>query len=312
MVSWLPAIPYGQKAHSLWEPATSTINFCEEDYYITGYVAEVMNVITNSVYIWLSCKGAHDVFKYDHPRIFAVCFFSYGVVGIGSILFHGTLKYSMQLIDECAMIYTALTMCFATFSYQRSHLVQALVLVGCISIGLGITLAYHYLKNPLFHQNSFALIMIVLLGRSMYMMEAQIRQKSATETNRMWKMVAWGVFVFLTGFGVWNLDNIYCQQLRRWRREVGMPWGFVSELHAWWHLLTGFGSYILLVWGQYMRVILDGEMAVYELHWPALWSVPSVKKRQSADAHNGTARANGVTTNGATNGAAKSGNKKAL
>ncbi|KAF3086337.1 hypothetical protein TWF569_000763 [Orbilia oligospora] len=300
-MSWLPSFPYGPKVQSMWEPATSTINFCEEDFYLTGYVAEVMNVITNSLYIWLAYKGATHVFKHDHPRIFALCFISYGIIGIGSILFHGTLKYSMQLVDECAMIYTALTMCFATFSHGRSPLRQFLVLLGCVGMGLTITLVYHYLKNPLFHQNAFALIMITLLSHSMYMMETHTRGKNPAATNLMWKMVIWGICVFLAGFGVWNLDNIYCQQLRRWRREVGMPWGFVSELHAWWHLLTGIGSYILLVWGQYLRATLDGKADEYDLNWPSLFSIPSVDKRDvkaKSQQANGKSKANGVSANG--------------
>ncbi|EPS42918.1 hypothetical protein H072_3170 [Dactylellina haptotyla CBS 200.50] len=311
MVSWLPSIPYEPMAQSIWEPATSTINFCEEDFYLTGYVAEVMNVGTNGLYIWLSYKGLSHVFKHDHPRIFAICFISYGIIGIGSMLFHGTLKYSMQLVDECAMIYTALTMCFATFSHGRSTLMQALVLLGCVGTGLGITLTYHYLKNPLFHQTAFAFIMISLLSRSMFMMETRTRPKNPAAANIMWKMVLWGIFVFLAGFGVWNIDNIYCQQLRGWRREVGMPWGFVSELHAWWHLLTGIGSYILLVWGQYLRAILDGKGDEYDLNWPSLLSVPSVdKKAVKKGISNGKAKhANGSATNGvAANGA----NKKTL
>lgn len=126
------------------------------------------------------------------------------------------------------MIYTALTMCFATFAHNRSPIVQTLVLLVCIGIGLTITLVYHYLKNPLFHQNAFALIMVTLLSRSIWIMETKIRKKDPEATNVMWKMVLWGTTVFLTGFGVWNLDNIYCSSLRRWRREVGMPWGFIS------------------------------------------------------------------------------------
>ncbi|KAF3917063.1 hypothetical protein ABW20_dc0100270 [Dactylellina cionopaga] len=301
MVSWLPSIPYEPLAQSRWEPATSTINFCEEDYYVTGYVAEVMNVATNGLYLWLSYRGARHVFNHDHPKIFALCFISYGIIGIGSILFHGTLKYSMQLVDECAMIYTALTMCFATFSHGRSTPMQAVVLAICAGTGLGITLIYHYLKNPLFHQNAFAIIMITLLLRSMWMMETRIRQKDSVVTNQMWKMVLWGTCVFLAGFGVWNLDNIYCQQLRGWRRTVGMPWGFVSELHAWWHLLTGMGSYILLVWGQYLRAILDNRDDEYDLNWPSLWSIPSVDKKDVRRKElNGKARTNGaVKANGA-------------
>jgi dihydroceramidase len=50
----------------------------------------------------------------------------------------------------------------------------------------------------------------------------------------MWWMIAVGLSVFLGGFGIWTLDNKYCSTLRRWRREVGLPWGILLEGHGWW------------------------------------------------------------------------------
>jgi dihydroceramidase len=50
----------------------------------------------------------------------------------------------------------------------------------------------------------------------------------------MWKMIAFGLSIFLGGFAVWHLDNEYCSKLIQWRREIGMPWGFVLEGHGWW------------------------------------------------------------------------------
>ena len=50
----------------------------------------------------------------------------------------------------------------------------------------------------------------------------------------MWVMIAFGLSIFLGGFGIWNLDNIYCSNLRRWRRQIGLPWGILLEGHGWW------------------------------------------------------------------------------
>jgi dihydroceramidase len=49
--------------------------------------------------------------------------------------------------------------------------------------------------------------------------------------------------VFLGGFLIWNLDNIFCDQARGYRRVIGLPWGVVLEGHAWWHLMTGLGEF---------------------------------------------------------------------
>lgn len=45
-------------------------------------------------------------------------------------------------------------------------------------------------------------------------------------------MIAWGLSVFLGGFFFWYLDIAHCSTLRRWRREIGMPWGIFLELHG--------------------------------------------------------------------------------
>ncbi len=53
----------------------------------------------------------------------------------------------------------------------------------------------------------------------------------------MWWMVFIGISIFLGGFGIWNLDNIYCSKLRHWRHQIGLPWGILLEGHGWWHLM---------------------------------------------------------------------------
>lgn len=52
--------------------------------------------------------------------------------------------------------------------------------------------------------------------------------------NTMWLMIGVGLTSFLSGFGIWQLDNVYCSELRAWRREIGLPWGIVLEGHGWW------------------------------------------------------------------------------
>lgn len=49
---------------------------------------------------------------------------------------------------------------------------------------------------------------------------------------------------FLTGFALWNIDQIFCSDITATKRWMGMPWSFIFELHGWWHILTGVGVYI--------------------------------------------------------------------
>lgn len=171
----------------------------------------------------------------------------------------------MQLVDELSMIYTTCLMCYASFSYSRSTNFRVVLGVSLASLAVFITLYYHYLQDPAFHQNTYALLTAVVLIRSMYTMEVQLRPswRGSTEEDRlerqkqglsvitkerqqyenvrdlktlntMWFMVAYGLSVFLGGFAIWNIDNNFCSTIRQWRREVGLPWGILLEGHGWW------------------------------------------------------------------------------
>jgi len=158
-------------------------------------------------------------------------------------------------------------MCYATFSYSKSRQFGLGLALGLVSLAVFITLYYHYLQDPAFHQNTYALLTAVVLFRSMYVMEfslrpslrlgeeahrSQQRKASSTaqekETRRsedrrdekilknMWLMITCGLSIFLGGFVIWSLDNEYCSDLRRWRRQIGLPWGILLEGHGWWYV----------------------------------------------------------------------------
>lgn len=63
---------------------------------------------------------------------------------------------------------------------------------------------------------------------------AQMARRDKKILRDMWWMIGIGLSVFLGGFGIWNLDNQYCSTIRRWRHEVGLPWGIILEGHGWW------------------------------------------------------------------------------
>lgn len=304
---WLPSVPYPPAKEAYWSTATATLNFCEEDYYATTFSAEIVNACTNVIFMWLAVKGITSCIRNDHDPVFLVAFAGYLTVGAGSFLFHSTLKYPMQLVDELSMIYTTCIMCFATFSYQKSRTYSIGLGIFLLGLSAFITGYYHYLQNPAFHQNAYALLTAIVLFRSMYVMEISLRpslrarQSHAGQANgalgdvkrhteesrnilneqilrRMWSLIAYGLSIFLGGFAIWTLDNQYCGTIRRWRREIGLPWGVLLEGHGWWHLMTGTGAYCYIVWGIWLRHCLNGKQNEYDLEWPRI--LPSCVKRR--------------------------------
>ncbi|KAL8691742.1 MAG: hypothetical protein Q9224_004104 [Gallowayella concinna] len=306
----LPSWSYDPPHPGYWEPVTSTIQWCEEDYYATPYAAEIVNTLTNLMFVFLAFKGIRNCRKHGHDTVFLVAFVGYLLVGMGSFLFHATLKYPMQLVDELSMIYTTCLMNYATFSYSKSRQYALTLALGLISLAMFITLYYHYLQDPLFHQNAYAILTVVVLARSMYVMEFSLRpslrkneehfklhhrmsmtadQKEVSRSDdrrneqilaTMWLLIGTGLTIFLSGFGIWQLDNIFCSELRTWRREVGLPWGILLEGHGWWHLLTGIGAYFYLTWGIWLRHCLNGRQEQYNLVWPTMISLPKIVRSE--------------------------------
>ncbi|KAB8278806.1 ceramidase [Aspergillus minisclerotigenes] len=292
MPEWpaIPFFPYPPSKAGYWSPVTSTLNWCEEDYYATIYSAEIVNALTNLLFMWLGIKGLRS--------------------------------YPMQLVDELSMIYTTCLMCYASFSYSRPTSVRVFLAIALTSLAVFITLYYHYLQDPVFHQNAYAILTIVVVLRSMYTMEVTLRPKwrHTTEEDRiarekqglpvpskehqhyenvrdvkilktMWFMVIYGLSMFLGGFFIWNLDNHFCTKIRGWRRVVGLPWGMLLEGHGWWHVMTGIGAYLYIIWGIWLRHCLNNRQEEYYLWWPHFWNFPEIIHIGSKDkGENGVAK----------------------
>lgn len=273
--------------------------------------------MTNFLFIWLAYRGLVSCYKNGHDTVFAVAYAGYFAVGIGSLSYHATLKYPMQLVDELSMIYTTCLMAYASFSYSRDRTFRIILALSLVGLSLFITLYYHYLQDPAFHQSVYALLTVIVVFRSIYTMESTLRPplRDSQEANRpqsmdesrdlwkteararmsardqailkdMWILVAFGLTMFLGGFAIWNLDNMYCSRLRSWRRSIGLPWGMLLEGHGWWHLMTGVGANCYIVWGIWLRHCLNERQDEYEFVWPSIYHLPEIVRIESGNISN--------------------------
>lgn len=63
-----------------------------QNYVVTSYAAEIINTLTNLLFMYLASKGIRNCLKHGHDTVFLVAFVGYVLVGTGSFLFHATLK----------------------------------------------------------------------------------------------------------------------------------------------------------------------------------------------------------------------------
>jgi hypothetical protein len=72
---------------------------------------------------------------------------------------------------------------------------------------------------------------------------------------------------------VWNVDNHFCKGLNSLRSSTSplpAPLKPFTQLHAWWHLFSGLGSYLLLIAGNTIRLTYADVYKIVYLKVPPL------------------------------------------
>ncbi|WOO77683.1 Alkaline ceramidase 3 [Vanrija pseudolonga] len=263
-----------------WHTPTSTIDWCELNYTYSYYIAELVNTLTNVPVIALGLYCAYATVANGVPPRYALVYLGLALIGIGSFGFHASLQWEWQLMDELPMIYVA--------SYAAYLVIDTLpgwkhrfgpsgpiaVLAWCIFV----TVSYISLPNPVYHQIAFAGIMTTASLRSIYLLfrlPAERRAKIA-------RLLLIGLGIFVGGFGIWNLDNYFCTELRAtraWLEDRGLgELGHFTQGHGYWHLMTGYGGALLFTAAVALCLEVKTSPYAYDFDatswFPVVYTVP--------------------------------------
>jgi dihydroceramidase len=130
-----------------------------------------------------------------------------------------------------------------------------------------IETVYHSVMNEEFvHQASWLVLLVLVAWKTRALI--QERAKTPEQKQTFSRLIAFGTGKFgpyllllafminyadstkanmALGYFLWQLDGIFCSELTAMKRSIGMPWGFLLEMHAWWHLFTAIGAYVFMV-----------------------------------------------------------------
>lgn len=274
---------YVKNYDGYWGPVTATLDWCEGNYDTCFFIAEFYNTVTNAAIILLGILGIYQCRRIRLGLEYELAFSFLCMVGMGSWLFHSTLLYWMQMLDELPMIYATLYLTFLIFEidhFSKPELCEPdsahsrilcrltrlvwsrrarypflpLLLFG---VGLSFSLVYTgFHINPLFHQFAYASCVFLLLFRSTHIVKHKVKDRAAKKT--LFSILAPGALIFGLGFAVWNLDNLFCHQLAYVRSLLIAPFDGILQLHGWWHIFTAIGSYSFVLFCSYLRVTLAG------------------------------------------------------
>ncbi|XP_064615596.1 alkaline ceramidase 3-like [Liolophura sinensis] len=241
---------YVDAGEGYWGKRSSTIDWCEENYVVTHYIAEFWNTISNLIMIIPPLLCAVYYLRNGLETRLVMCQISLLAVGLGSWCFHMTLLYSMQLLDELPMIWGTSFLLYSLLELEKPLFTRnQLLQVGLFMYCLVVTVIYLLVRNPLFFQGSYGLMVFAVVMKSWHII-------SRHGWKLRLKIHVLALLSYCTGVILWLIDQHYCSSVRALRQHMGPGLGTVTQLHALWHLCAGFGTYIGILFGFHSRYVI--------------------------------------------------------
>ncbi|CZT10101.1 related to YPC1-Alkaline Ceramidase [Rhynchosporium agropyri] len=262
-LSW----PYRAHSHTpYWGAPNAQANFCEEDYIITPYIAEFVNTLTNITYLLYAFHGIRNNANRKDAVLRNLPYLGIAAVGFGSAIFHTTMKNYTQWCDDLSMLVAVASVVHRVYTFDKS--LKTTVISGTVfTVVMTAFSIWHCITDELIMHNVIFAFMIVAVGqKTRSIISSRVENPAVAKEVR--KLATWGGVIFVSGFGIWNIDNALCSSLTPWKRSIGMPWSFVLELHGWWHIFTGAGAYIFIALVEYLTSEEAGSPLGGKFAWP--------------------------------------------
>ncbi|KAK5779744.1 alkaline dihydroceramidase PWA37_000954 [Arxiozyma heterogenica] len=275
-----------------WGPTTSIIDWCEENYVVSPYIAEWSNTISNSMFLLTATYSTWCAYRNGLEFRFLLIGLGFALVGVGSWLFHMTLKYRFQLLDELPMVYATSIPAWSVFcefnwktwrakTKQASKKRQLLFALTVFSFTTILTYMYLVWHVVLLFQVLYGILTLTVVAISSSF-AIFLETKDPLVKKNLYTTMGMGIITFSLGFIFWELDQLFCPLWIHIRRDyLKLPLGVLLELHGWWHLLTGIGVYSYLVFLHYLRVLnlQQGDQFTFIWRWGV---IPEIIKNDLA------------------------------
>jgi len=226
-------------------PGSSPIDWCEENYTYSPYIAEFFNTVSNVLFIVLPplLIKLHKSYSSHCGRGIHVVWLLLMTVGISSAYFHSTLSLLGQLLDELAILWVIMACYWLWYPLSaipqrwkklpdgRRKFSRVFILFAFISTFLGFI-------QPVV--NAFCLLLLSV--PSIILLALQLR----TERNmRILKLASRSVGFWGLAITAWVNDRFFCSY---WS-SIGFPY-----LHGVWHITIFLASYSAIVIFAYFDV----------------------------------------------------------
>jgi dihydroceramidase len=254
-----------------WGAVTSTVDWCERNYAFTPYVAELFNSVSSLAMVLAGVLGV-ALHRGVLERRFLSAFALVGLVGVGSVAFHGTLRFELQMLDELPMLYAVILMVYILVERGPGRRLglwfPALLLTHAALVTALCAFTRGAVQFWVF-QLSFGSLELFSLA-SVWRLQ---RRAQAPGVRHLFRL---GMGAYALAILLWFIDVRACEVVSLTLPARGIP---NPQLHAWWHLLVSCGFYLLLLVIAHERLATLGRAPRLRR---AAGLVPSVRSSASA------------------------------
>ncbi|RDW91101.1 hypothetical protein BP5796_02266 [Coleophoma crateriformis] len=265
--------PYREKPlQPYWGAPNSNFNFCEEDYFVSAYIAEVVNTFTNIIYVYYAFVGIKSN-KYQRDALLrSFPYLGIASVGILSAWYHTTLKNYSQWADDLSMLVATSAVLHQVFTFDKSFAYTVTFGLALTTVMTLFSIWHCIVDETTCHSILFGIMILVILFKTRAIIHANVPDMAVRA--QVQAMSAWSTGSFILGFFLWNIDVHCCGALTSLKRSIGMPWSFILEFHGWWHIFTGIGAYTSMALTEHLTSENAAKPLAKQYAWPVNLFVP--------------------------------------
>jgi dihydroceramidase len=239
-----------------WGAPTSSVDWCEANYHYFPYVCEFFNT-TSSLALMLAGGIGAWLHRGLLERRFSLAFLALLLVGVGSVAFHATLRFELQMLDELPMLWLALVMIYTLLENQPKRRFGAWFPTLLVGHGILVSLLVAFTRGRL----QFWVFQFSFGSAEFYGLYRVWRVHRRSQNESVHRLFRFGMGFYLAAIALWGVDTRWCSFV-----SVTLPsWGlFNPQLHAVWHVLVSLGFYALVLLIAYDRFDVLGTRVKLE------------------------------------------------
>ncbi len=246
-----------------WGTPTSTVDWCEVNYAVTPFVCEFFNTLSSLAMIAAGVLGAL-LHRHVFDRWTLAAFGLLGLVGVGSVAFHGTLRFELQMLDELPMLYLVALVAYLVLEPRFGPWLPAALLTYAVLA----TVSEAFTRGNL----QFLAFQVSFGALEMFCMFRVYLLSRAPENQAVRPIFNLGAGMYFAAIALWFVDLRFCDAVSIRLPSLGIP---NPQFHAWWHVLVSCGFYLLLLVVGYDRLRRRHAQPVIQ---PVCSRIPSVER----------------------------------